>query len=323
MKLNFLAQASAKDGLLLTINGYIGSGFWDADEGQLCINDMVQAINSYDGDTITVMINSCGGNYYAGVQAYNTLKDHKAKVITKVVGTAQSAASVIFCAGDERVMCKGSTVMMHSANLFIGQVNKKAAEKAASSLNEIDASMKSIYLATGSMEESKLVELMDAEQIINADDAVALGIATAQDDSEYFASTYTSDDLKTMIPTSSGLLSNFAAKLNPQKIDGPSKPVIASAEYVMQAAQEYKFSALACDLHRENFTVEQLDHKLKEMQACRTILTDHDVAVSEDMYLSTSELLKKAVAAAQSSADEMIGFDYDENLPPQPLTIRE
>ncbi len=53
-------------------------------------------------------INSYGGEVAEGLAIYNNLKRHKAKIKTYCDGFACSVASVIFMAGDERVMSTAS-----------------------------------------------------------------------------------------------------------------------------------------------------------------------------------------------------------------------
>ena len=57
-----------------------------------------------DVSEIDVYINSYGGEVAEGLAIYNALKRHKAKVVTHCDGFACSISSVIFMAGDERVM---------------------------------------------------------------------------------------------------------------------------------------------------------------------------------------------------------------------------
>ncbi|MDD3185972.1 MAG: Clp protease ClpP, partial [Anaerostipes sp.] len=72
-------------------------------------------IRSMNVKEIHVHINSYGGEVAEGLAVYNALKDSKAKVITYCDGFAASIASVIFCAGEERVMQESSLLMIHNA----------------------------------------------------------------------------------------------------------------------------------------------------------------------------------------------------------------
>ena len=56
-----------------------------------------QAKNNED---LEIEINSGGGSVFAGSEIYTALKSYNGKVITKIVGLAASAASVIAMGGD-------------------------------------------------------------------------------------------------------------------------------------------------------------------------------------------------------------------------------
>ena len=68
-------------------------------------------------DEITIEINSWGGDCDDGFVAYDMLKSvpKDTKIITIVTGYAASAASVIFCAGDDRYITSGSQLLIHQA----------------------------------------------------------------------------------------------------------------------------------------------------------------------------------------------------------------
>lgn len=72
-------------------------------------------------NSITVHINSVGGDLYAGIAIYNRLKSLPANVVTINDGLAASAGSIIFQAGNTRKVHPGSNIMVHQAmGLLIG-----------------------------------------------------------------------------------------------------------------------------------------------------------------------------------------------------------
>ena len=86
-----------------------------------------------DVDEIRVYINSYGGEVAEATAIYNQLRDHTAKVVTVCNGFACSAASVIFMAGDERMMNRASRLMIHNAMMGArgnaAQLRKAAEDK--------------------------------------------------------------------------------------------------------------------------------------------------------------------------------------------------
>lgn len=68
---------------------------------------------------ITVKLNSCGGDAFAGIAIHNALKGLQAKKKVIVEGIAASAASLIACAGDTVEVYAGSLFMLHSPLQFL------------------------------------------------------------------------------------------------------------------------------------------------------------------------------------------------------------
>lgn len=131
-----------------------------------------------DVDVINVNINSYGGEVAEGLAIYNALKRHKAKVRTCCDGFACSIASVIFMAGDERIMNEASLLMIHNAFSF-AEGDANALRKMADDLDLITNQSKKIYLANSNIDEAALTELMDKETFIEPKDALEMGFATS------------------------------------------------------------------------------------------------------------------------------------------------
>lgn len=131
-----------------------------------------------DVDVINVNINSYGGEVAEGLAIYNALKRHKAKVRTRCDGFACSIASVIFMAGDERIMNEASLLMIHNAFSF-AEGDANALRKMADDLDLVTSQSKKIYLANSNIDEAALTELMDKETFIDPKDALEMGFATS------------------------------------------------------------------------------------------------------------------------------------------------
>lgn len=134
-----------------------------------------------DVDEIVVNINSYGGEVSEGLAIYNSLKNSPAKVVTRCVGFACSAASVIFMAGEEREMCDASLLMIHNAWWYTSG-NAEELRKQADDLDIITSASKQAYLSHVNIDEEKLTELMDAETWIKPSEAVEMGFATSMED---------------------------------------------------------------------------------------------------------------------------------------------
>ncbi len=173
----------------LHINGDITKGFkffgsTFKSEDDVSYTDVAEALADLPEDIseIGVHINSYGGEVAEGVAIYNALKSHSAKVTTVCEGFACSIASVIFMAGDERIMRDSSLLMLHNASMpALGDAN--AHRKAADDLDVITELSKTAYLnhAKGDLTREKLTEIMDAETWITPEQALEWGLATEID----------------------------------------------------------------------------------------------------------------------------------------------
>ena len=153
-------------------------------ENDVDYNDVAEALADLP-DNITeigVHINSYGGEVAEGVAIYNALKSHSAKVTTVCEGFACSIASVVFMAGDERVMRDSSLLMLHNASMpACWDANDH--RKAADDLDVITELSKTAYLnhAKGDLTREKLTEIMDAETWVTPEEALEWGLATEID----------------------------------------------------------------------------------------------------------------------------------------------
>lgn len=140
-----------------------------------------EALAKYPSVTqINIYINSFGGSVFEGTAIYNQLKRHPAHKTVYVDGFACSIASVIAMAGDEVVMPANTLMMIH--NMWMtASGSAEYLRKAADTLETINAAGRSAYLskAGDKLSEERLIQMMDAETWLNAEECVALGFADA------------------------------------------------------------------------------------------------------------------------------------------------
>lgn len=165
----------------LTIYGDITSFPW-LDSDVSAQNLSAQLAEMQGVTNINVYINSYGGEVAEGLAIYNALKRHPAQVTTFCDGFACSIASVIFMAGDERVMGNPSRLMIHDAWTSVFGANADELRKQADDLDNItDASIKA-YMSRINITEEELRTMMKAEKWLTEDEALAMGFATRIDD---------------------------------------------------------------------------------------------------------------------------------------------
>lgn len=118
-----------------------------------------QAKNNED---LEVEINSGGGSVFAGSEIYTALKSYSGKVITKVVGLAASAASVVTMAGDIVKITPTGQVMIHNASGGFGG-DYRDMEKGAEILKNVNATISNAYRLKTGLSNEELSEMMNKE----------------------------------------------------------------------------------------------------------------------------------------------------------------
>lgn len=151
---------------------------WEWFESDVSSYTLARELFGLDVDTINVHINSYGGEVAEGLAIYNMLKNHPAKVKTIVDGFACSIASVIFMAGDERVMNNASMLMIHNAWTYTAG-NAAELRKTADDLDAITQGSVNAYLEKINISEEDLKSMLDAETWILPEQALEMGFATS------------------------------------------------------------------------------------------------------------------------------------------------
>ena len=102
-----------------------------------------------DVDELHVYIDSPGGNFGQGIEAYMALTIHPAFVTTHAQGHASSMASIILLAGDERFISANSWVMLHAVTGGAG-------------IQEANQRMIGIYTSNTELSKPDLIEMLDS-----------------------------------------------------------------------------------------------------------------------------------------------------------------
>lgn len=173
-----LVEDSERDEADLYIFGDISSwGQWGAGDANRSAYNIVNELQEVKAKSITVHINSYGGEVSEGLAIYNTLKTSGKNVTTVCDGFACSAASVVFMAGKKRVMNKASLLMVHNA-WTMAEGNAEELRKAAEDIEKITKASIEAYKENVKISEEKIKELMDEEAWITPNEAVEYGFAT-------------------------------------------------------------------------------------------------------------------------------------------------
>ena len=150
---------------------------WPGDEKDRDAYGIVKELREVEADTINVHINSYGGDVSEGLAIYNTLKNHKAQIVTIFDGFACSAASVIFMAGDIRIVNEASLLMIHNPwTRACG--NAEEFRKQAEDLDKIAQASINAYMSKVNISEEKLKQFLNDETWLTAQECLDMRFAT-------------------------------------------------------------------------------------------------------------------------------------------------
>lgn len=157
----------------LYIDGIIGFSW--AEDG-VTARDVGTALEGISGRA-TVRINSPGGSADEGIAIYNLLK-RRGEVDTHNEALAASAASIIFLAGENRTMERGSRLMIHCSHcVAIG--NRKDLAMSLEAMRLTDEAMRDIYEEHTGLSSDEVMALMESESWYDANESKKMGLATA------------------------------------------------------------------------------------------------------------------------------------------------
>lgn len=195
MKKPFMQVAS--DGAYeIVIEGVISGELWWGDE---YTPDMVrEEIAKANGNPIRLIINSPGGEVFAGAAIYNALLQYEGRKTVRVDGVAASMASVIAMVGDEIYMSPGSTMMIHRPSVGAWG-NVEELEKAIEMLKAIEETIIPIYEERTGLSRDEVFALLDAETWMSPEKAVELGFADKLDESKATEQATAFEKIKAML----------------------------------------------------------------------------------------------------------------------------
>ena len=144
---------------------------WDGDTEAERFRAQLSACGDVD-----VVINSPGGDVFAGAAIYAYLRAHPGRVVVKIAGIAASIASLIAMAGDEILISRAGYLMIHRPWMHACG-DAEDMERYARQLREIGAGIAAAYAEKTGMTREEISALLDAETYMNAESALEMGFA--------------------------------------------------------------------------------------------------------------------------------------------------
>ena len=161
------------------INGLIGS--YEDQKGTELI-DIIQQVKAQVGATsFRVHINSEGGVVDTGFDIFNYLKSLQLPITTVGSGLVASIATVIFMAGDKRILTSGTQFMIHSP---MGGIDGTAdeIEAYAQSVRDCENKLIKFYTNQTGLGADAIAPLLRNETWLTEEQATSLGFATTSNE---------------------------------------------------------------------------------------------------------------------------------------------
>lgn len=156
-------EALSEDSTEVMIYDVIGWPFNDAGE-------IIRALAGIDTKTVTVRINSPGGDVFDAMAIFNALQSHKSKIVTRIESLAASAASFIALAGKEVQAYQNAMVMIHDP-WVLAAGNQYDLREIADILEKISGNMVDIYSQNSKVGKKEIREMLKAETWFTAKEA--------------------------------------------------------------------------------------------------------------------------------------------------------
>lgn len=134
---------------------------------------LAKALEGHEGP-VTLRVNSPGGSVFEARQMMSILDRHSTELTVSIEGVAASASTFFPAMADNVEMTEGSRFFIHrSNNIVIG--NEQDMTEAAEIMRQIDAEMADLYAEASDLKRSEIVEMMNKESLLTAEQALAAG----------------------------------------------------------------------------------------------------------------------------------------------------
>lgn len=165
----------------LLLYGAISDRSWSSDD--VTPRLFAEDLHALGGKSLTVRINSPGGDVFAAQSIYNQLRTYGGRVTVRIDGLAASAATIVACAGDTVIMPMNALYMIHNpATVTVGDAAEM--RTAADVLDTVRETIVNVYQKRTSdhLTAEELTAMMDDETWMTAQEALSYGFVDQIDE---------------------------------------------------------------------------------------------------------------------------------------------
>ncbi len=175
----FARMESGGGGRRLVIQGVMESETpWWMEDGRVCAPDWFRTqLESAEGQPLTVVLDSPGGDVSCGLAIYQMLRERKGATRCEVI-RAYSAATLVMAGCDRgaRFMSPAGLMLIHNPSTYASG-DWREMDKTLRYLQAVKRAVLAAYTEATGKPEDDLAELMDQETCYSAEEAVAAGWA--------------------------------------------------------------------------------------------------------------------------------------------------
>ena len=251
--------------------------------------DFISEMKEYKDTPVNLRINCIGGDVFDGMAMYNIIKKREAKTTAYIEGIAASMGSVIALAADEVVMAENSLFMIHNAwGGAMGEAEDM--RKTASILEKISGEIANIYERKTRLSLNRIIEMMDIETWLNAQEAYELGFIDLISDSIKVAAKYDVSKFKNI--TTEQIHNKLNINVNNKKMTEELK------NWFNNKVDEIVNSVKGADNKSEDVVTEvnvmlsdneEISNKLSSFEASVTDLNGKIVSLEEELTSAKGE----------------------------------
>lgn len=251
--------------------------------------DFISEMKEYKDTPVNLRINCIGGDVFDGMAMYNIIKKREAKTTAYIEGIAASMGSVIALAADEVVMAENSLFMIHNAwGGAMGEAEDM--RKTASILEKISGEIANIYERKTRLSLNRIIEMMDKETWLNAQEAYELGFIDLISDSIKVAAKYDVSKFKNI--TTEQIHNKLNINVNNKKMTEELK------NWFNNKVDEIVNSVKGADNKSEDVVTEvnvmlsdneEISNKLSSFEASVTDLNGKIVSLEEELTSTKGE----------------------------------
>ncbi len=141
----------------------------------VCPKDIQDIIDTANGEKIETVINSPGGDIFAGADIYSALMNYNGEVEQTITSLAGSAASEVAMAG-KCYMMPSALIMVHNVSVYGASGDYHEMDKMSEMLKKANQSIANTYMVKSRMSKEEVLEMMDKTTWMTAQEAKEKGL---------------------------------------------------------------------------------------------------------------------------------------------------